>query len=387
MGIIEKKGKIGRTREGGGEGGMESESVRRERRMESARGRVHLTSGRARVHTQQFWFLVFSVLTVDFLSAFADQFQLSSNTIKLLKEKVFDCETAVLGLSEKNIEDLEGLKLGERAALHVAAASLQSKARGGPLVPVSPRPSATPEDSGRGVVDDIAQRLEGLSIRGGGSRNATQGEPPLKIVDFLSPTLVAEEEVALGGGVTLKINSKPKLEKVSLAMWVVANTRMMKAMMARPEFCVEQYLTYMEMIGELACRFTWTSVLLFDEEYRQRQAAVGFPWGTEAPYLSTVLLRDRQQGAASSTQQHRPHGQGQGGHRARPLGATGREICLQFNTRGVCAFGNKCNFEHTCLTCGRDDHPSWDHASAGGLRGGPGSTSGSRGAPTAHSTA
>ena len=43
-------------REGGGgggeerEGGMESESVRRERRMESARGRVHLTSGRARAH-------------------------------------------------------------------------------------------------------------------------------------------------------------------------------------------------------------------------------------------------------------------------------------------------------------------------------------------------
>ena len=60
-----KGGKIGRTREeggggGGGEkGGMESESVRRERRMESARGRVHLTSGRARVHTQQFRFLVF----------------------------------------------------------------------------------------------------------------------------------------------------------------------------------------------------------------------------------------------------------------------------------------------------------------------------------------
>ena len=79
-------------------------------------------------------------------------------------------------------------------------------------------------------------------------------------------------------------------------MWVVASTRIMKAMMARPDFCVKQYLTYTEMIGELACRFTWTSVLLFDEEYRQRQAAVGFPWGTEAPHLSTVLLRDRQHG-------------------------------------------------------------------------------------------
>ena len=239
--------------------------------------------------------LFFSVLMMASLSAFAEQFQLSSNTVKLLKEEVFDCEMAVLGLSEENIKDLKGLKLGERAVLWVAAASLQSKAGGGPLVPVSLRPSATPEDSGQDIMDNIAQRLEGLGIGDGGSRNATQGEPPLKIVDFLSPTLLAEEEVALGSRVTLKINSKSKLEKVSPAMWVVANTRIVKALMARLDFSVEQYLTYTEMIGELACRFTWTSVLLFDEEYRQPQAAVGFPWGTEASHLSTVLLRDRQQ--------------------------------------------------------------------------------------------
>ena len=91
---------------------------------------------------------------------------------------------AHVGLSEENIKDPEGLKLGERAALRVAAVSLQSKAGGGPLVPVSPWPSATHEDSGRGVVDDIAQRLEGLGIGSGGSRNATQDEPSLKIVDF-----------------------------------------------------------------------------------------------------------------------------------------------------------------------------------------------------------
>ena len=101
----------------------------------------------------------------------------------------------------------------------------------------------------------------------------------------------------------LKINSKQERVKVSPAMWVVANISIMKAMMARPDFCVEQYLTYTEMVGELACRFTWTSVLLFDEEYRQHQAAVGFPWGTEAPRLSTVLLRadsTGQQAALSS---------------------------------------------------------------------------------------
>ena len=40
-----ERGKIGQTREEGEWGGRESESARRERRMKSARGRVHLTSG------------------------------------------------------------------------------------------------------------------------------------------------------------------------------------------------------------------------------------------------------------------------------------------------------------------------------------------------------
>ena len=52
---------------------------------------------------------------MDFLSALADQFQLSSNTIKILKEEAFDCETAVLGLSENNIQELEGLKLASKS--------------------------------------------------------------------------------------------------------------------------------------------------------------------------------------------------------------------------------------------------------------------------------
>ena len=272
--------------------------------MESARGRVHLTNGRAGMHTQQFRFcFLFFVLKMAFLSAFAEQVQLSSNTVKLLKEEAFDYETAMLGLSEENIKDLEGLKLGVRAALQVAAAGLQSKAGGegggfGPSVPAAIC-DARGQRTGRRGLHRPAAGGPGPRHLGGGSRNATQGEPPLKIVDFLSPTLLAEEEVVLRGGVTLKINSKPKLDKVSPAMWVVVNTCIMKAMKARPDFCAEQFLTYSEMIGKLACCFTWTSVLLFDEEYRQCQAAVGFLWGTEAPYLLTVLLRDRQQGSNS----------------------------------------------------------------------------------------
>ena len=238
-----------------------------------------------------------------FLSGFAEQFQLSSNTVKLLKEEALDCQTALLGLSEENLKELEGLKLGERAALRVAAASLQSKAGGEggggggeglwPRCPLGHLRRPRTADGAAWTTSHCGWRAWASAL---GSRSGTQGEPPLKIVDFLSPALLAEEEVVLGGGVTLKINSKSKLAKVSPAMWVVANTRIMKAMMARPGFSAEQYLSYTEMIGELACRFTWMYALLFEEEYRQHHAAVGFPWGTEAPHLSTILLRDRQQG-------------------------------------------------------------------------------------------
>ena len=44
----------------------------------------------------------------------------------------------------------------------------------------------------------------------------------------------------------------------------------------------------------MACRFTWLSGLLFDE-YRKRQTADGFTWGTEVPRLSTVVLHHRPQ--------------------------------------------------------------------------------------------
>ena len=94
---------------------------------------------------------------------------------------------------------------------------------------------------------------------------------------------------------TLKLNPKPKLDKVSPAMWITANSRIMGQMLdeSGKNFDVRAYLQYTEM-GELAARYTWQSVLLFDEEYRQRQAKQGFPWGTDALHLGgTVMLRDR----------------------------------------------------------------------------------------------
>ena len=54
----------------------------------------------------------------------------------------------------------------------------------------------------------------------------------------------------------------------------------------------------------MACRFTWLSGLLFDE-YRKRQTAEGFTWGTEVPRLSTVVLHRRPQQQQQHNAQHR----------------------------------------------------------------------------------
>lgn len=52
----------------------------------------------------------------------------------------------------------------------------------------------------------------------------------------------------------MKFSAKTKLDKVSPAMWLVANTRILKTLMkADTNFNVLQYLAYTEMIGELAC--------------------------------------------------------------------------------------------------------------------------------------
>ena len=123
-------------------------------------------------------------------------------------------------------------------------------------------------------------------------------------------------------------------------------------------FDVRAYLLYTEMVGELAARYTWQSVLLFDEEYRQREAKQGFPWGTDAPHLGTVMLRDR--GPQPAPQQKKATTGASKANRSRPIGLSGKELCLQFD-RGTCHYGARCQYEHACSTCGSSVHAGGHH--------------------------
>jgi hypothetical protein len=285
---------------------------------------------------------------------FVEKNELSTELQDVLSSAGFN---TFLAIKNAAIQDIKELKVGPGHRVHIISAikCVQEANGGGPLCD-KPIQDNTPSLGG---LEALLSRMD-LHAPQARGLTAARGETYHKIIDFLPSGVVAvEEEVALGAGLTLKMNSKPKLEKVSPAAWIVANSRIMGHLLADPKFNAVEYLRYSEMIGELGCRYTWQSVLLFDDEYRQRQWTEQFPWGTSAPHLSTVVLRDR------ALQPFRPSN-GRGGapasssQRAGHTSAAGRkETCRQFN-RGQCSYGGDCIYRHACATCG-GPHPARDH--------------------------
>jgi hypothetical protein len=178
----------------------------------------------------------------------------------------------------------------------------------------------------------------------------------LKIVDYIPVVGTATAEEIDLGEVTLKLKqSKIKLESVSPSQWIVANSRIMAKLIDIGVLYgqgIIDYISYTCKIGELACRYSWVSVLLYDNEYRERQCLHKFRWGSDSQHLATVCLRERNPvknsvknvTKISSTQKKYYNG---------------TEICFQYNS-GRCMYGQKCNFAHVCLTCCKP-HPANEH--------------------------
>lgn len=273
--------------------------------------------------------------------------ELPSSVKKVLHDEGFDSIAALQCASESDIASLN-LKVGHAALLRKVCVELQTSRQEGPMIRKDSEP----------LMDGLATLLGALKKPSAEIQDATAtaGQSQcLRILDHIPSSMLVEEEVTLGGGVTLKINAKPKLDKISPAMWISANAKILSKLLARGDMAVEDYLNYNDMIGELAARFTWTSVVAFDDEYRQRQAATQFKWGTAAPHLCTVILREK---TATNNQQSKKQGANSSGRR--PVGASGKEVCLQYN-RHTCHFGPRCQYEHSCITCGSKDHGSKDH--------------------------
>jgi hypothetical protein len=285
----------------------------------------------------------------DFTKLFPD------GVAEALKDEGYNSLPALLCASSEDIGALN-LKRGHIGIVRQAVMELQSKYGRGPLLEAQSPPGSSKEAG----LESLSKLLGNLTT--GRSAAETDKGQCLRVVDFVPTSMLLEDEVSLGGGVSLKINAKPKLEKISPAMWISANAKILTRMVTEdPAFNhnVVEYLAYNDMIGELAARFTWTSVVAFDDEYRQRQAAQKFKWGTPAPHLSTVVLREKPNNNNHINSNSSNQGKKSGGGR-RPVGASGKELCLQFN-RATCNWGPQCKYDHACITCGSKDHGSKDH--------------------------
>jgi hypothetical protein len=180
------------------------------------------------------------------------------------------------------------------------------------------------------------------------------------IVNYVSTAShVSDEEVSIGEGVTVRIagqnRKKPRLENVTPAQWVAANSRIL-AELIEVDGCdmdtVLDYLSYTTKVGELANRFTWQSVMVYDDQYREKQARFGYRWGSDSPHIATVVPEERKK--PNPMRSTGTEGKG----RQQPKVTKDRR-CVYFN-EGRCFHGDQCKFQHACSTCG-GSHPQSDH--------------------------
>jgi len=88
---------------------------------------------------------------------------------------------------------------------------------------------------------------------------------------------------------------KPKLDTVSLAQWVIGNTRIFFTLLLLVKLpCrtadVQHYLAHNVKIMGLSSKFTWAFIVKYDDEFSHLQAIYSYPCSYDFPHFHTVLL-------------------------------------------------------------------------------------------------
>ena len=78
--------------------------------------------------------------------------------------------------------------------------------------------------------------------------------------------------------------------------WTAANARIMAKLLLEGKLATKetaQYLGCTAKVVSLCQHYMWSSVLLYDREYRRSEAAYKFPWGSDVQHLATTQLIPR----------------------------------------------------------------------------------------------
>ena len=178
------------------------------------------------------------------------------------------------------------------------------------------------------------------------AQSKKEGETkPLLLPDFISPANFdgsIEDEQDIGGSAGAQIvlrasRSKPKLENISLSMWVAANATIMNKLSNTGKLSgpskIADYLSYTVKVAELLESHTLASAVIYDNEHRKLQHQYEFRWGRDSQYLHTRFLVKRHPLTQSNQTLARPS------HAPIPAGRPPqfvRPICRQFNSLSGC---------------------------------------------------
>ena len=103
-------------------------------------------------------------------------------------------------------------------------------------------------------------------------------------MDYIDRLVPVEDERTISQSGQCKFivsygTKKQKLEDVSLAQWVIGNTRIMYTLLFSNKLPINKdvrnYFSYTVKIRELANKYDWKSVLRYDDEYRHVQSIYG----------------------------------------------------------------------------------------------------------------
>ncbi len=207
---------------------------------------------------------------------------------------------------------------------------------------------------------------------GTSSEAPTRGKKAKNIVDYLwtNPLDILEEGsvIDIGGGAKVHIAGprKTALGKISIEQWTYASLQIMMEL-DRKEY--DGYIKYMQVVMRLTSNNLWSSVLLYDREYRDRQCKDNFPWGAPCVEVRNFYLIPKANSATSSAMremgQPAAHPttsnlQGTGGKRKGPFMPDGKEICRRFNADG-CNLAERCKLAHGCALCYSYTHGATRH--------------------------
>ena len=156
---------------------------------------------------------------------------------------------------------------------------------------------------------------------------------------------------------------KPKLENLTLSQWSIANLAILYKLVGDGKLAGQSlmdYLSYSTKIYQLVQKCSLTSVLLYDREYRQLQANMGFRWGTDVQHLHTLHLQPRDklvnQGYSATQKKGITNSQG-----PKKRVKHENDTCRNYDSAKGCTF-QKCKFKHICIVPGcNKPHPVTVH--------------------------